>query len=125
MRCGREARGAYPSGVRPEPKARTGTRIVRYDAIAGTGEYARLNEAIEAAKLQGADRGGIPARRCRQGARARRRPGTYWGRSCCGSDELARGTISRYPAGAAPPSRRAPLDECGQRLLHRRIQGGG
>lgn len=45
-------RVAYPSGVHPEPKARTGARIVRYDAIAAPAQYARLNEAIEAAKLK-------------------------------------------------------------------------
>jgi NADPH:quinone reductase len=45
-------RAAYPSGVRPEPKAGAGTRIVRYDAIAAPAEYTRLNAAIEAAKLK-------------------------------------------------------------------------
>jgi len=45
-------RVAFPSGVRPEPKARTGISIVRYDAIAGHEEFERLNLAIIAAKLQ-------------------------------------------------------------------------
>jgi NADPH:quinone reductase-like Zn-dependent oxidoreductase len=43
---------AYPSGVEPAPKARDGTRIIRYDAVAGPREFERLNAAIEAAKLQ-------------------------------------------------------------------------
>ena len=43
---------AFPSGVRPEPKARTAIRIVRYDAIPGPAEFERLNRAIEAAKLR-------------------------------------------------------------------------
>jgi NADPH:quinone reductase len=45
-------RVAYPSGVHPEPKGRPGTKVVRYDAIAAPAEYARLNEAIKAAKLK-------------------------------------------------------------------------
>jgi NADPH2:quinone reductase len=45
-------RVAYPSGVRPEPVARDGLRIVRYDAIAGPKEFERLNTAIEAMKFQ-------------------------------------------------------------------------
>jgi NADPH:quinone reductase len=43
---------AYPSGVRPEPKPRSGISIVRYDAIAGAQEFERLNNAIIASKLQ-------------------------------------------------------------------------
>jgi NADPH:quinone reductase len=43
-------RVAFPSGVRPEPKARAGLRIVKYDALNGPAEYERLNEAIVAAK---------------------------------------------------------------------------
>jgi len=45
-------RVAFPSGVRPEPKARAGISIVRYDAIAGREEFERLNQAILAARLQ-------------------------------------------------------------------------
>jgi NADPH:quinone reductase len=45
-------RVAFPSGVRPEPRARTGLKVVKYDALTGPDEYARLNEAIEAAKLE-------------------------------------------------------------------------
>jgi NADPH:quinone reductase len=45
-------RVAYPSGVRPEPRERSGTPIVRYDAIAAPPQYSRLNEAIERARLK-------------------------------------------------------------------------
>ncbi|HYL00412.1 MAG TPA: NADP-dependent oxidoreductase [Steroidobacteraceae bacterium] len=45
-------RVAFPSGVRPEPQARAGLAAVRYDALTGPAEYARLNEAIRAAKLE-------------------------------------------------------------------------
>jgi NADPH:quinone reductase-like Zn-dependent oxidoreductase len=45
-------RVAFPSGVRPEPKARPGLSILKYDALTGPEEYARLNAAIEAAKLE-------------------------------------------------------------------------
>jgi NADPH:quinone reductase-like Zn-dependent oxidoreductase len=45
-------RVAFPSGVRPEPKPRAGISSVRYDAIAGPAEYARLNQAISASKLR-------------------------------------------------------------------------
>jgi NADPH2:quinone reductase len=45
-------RVAFPSGVRPEPKARAGLSIVKYDALTGPEEYARLNEAVVAAKLE-------------------------------------------------------------------------
>lgn len=43
---------AYPSGVEPEPKERAGARLIRYDAVAGPEEFARLNQAITAAKLR-------------------------------------------------------------------------
>jgi NADPH:quinone reductase-like Zn-dependent oxidoreductase len=45
-------RVAFPSGVRPEPKPRAGINSVRYDAIAAPAEFARLNQAITASKLQ-------------------------------------------------------------------------
>lgn len=41
-------RVAFPTGVRPEPKARAGIRIMRYDAIPGPAEFERLNQAIQA-----------------------------------------------------------------------------
>jgi NADPH:quinone reductase len=45
-------RVAFPSGVRPEPKARAAISIIRYDAIPGPDEFERLNAAIEAANLK-------------------------------------------------------------------------
>ena len=47
-----QGRAAYPSGVEPEPKERAGIRVIRYDAVPGPKEFARLNEAIKAAKLE-------------------------------------------------------------------------
>jgi NADPH:quinone reductase-like Zn-dependent oxidoreductase len=43
---------AYPNGVEPEPKRRRGIKVVRYDAIAEPGKFARLNRAVEQAKLK-------------------------------------------------------------------------
>ena len=43
---------AFPYGVEPEPKARSGVPIIRYNAIPGVKEFERLNRAIEAVKLQ-------------------------------------------------------------------------
>jgi NADPH:quinone reductase-like Zn-dependent oxidoreductase len=43
---------AFPYGVEPEPKARTDVPIIRYNAIPGVQEFARLNRAVEAVKLQ-------------------------------------------------------------------------
>jgi NADPH:quinone reductase len=48
----RGGRVAFPSGVRPEPKARAGISVLRYDAIPGPQEFERLNEAIVAARLK-------------------------------------------------------------------------
>ena len=43
---------AFPEGVEPEPKARAGVAIIRYNAIPGAQEFERLNRAIEAVKLE-------------------------------------------------------------------------
>ena len=43
---------AYPSGVEPVPKPREGIKVIQYDAVPGPQEFARLNAAILAAKLQ-------------------------------------------------------------------------
>ena len=45
-------RVAFPEGVQPEPQARPGLAIVKYNAVAGPQEYARLNQALIAAKLE-------------------------------------------------------------------------
>jgi NADPH:quinone reductase len=44
-------RVAWPSGVQPRPRARPGVDIVKYDALTGPAEFARLGAAITAAKL--------------------------------------------------------------------------
>jgi NADPH:quinone reductase len=44
-------RVAYPSGVRPVPQASAATPIIKYDALTGAEEFARLAAAISAAKL--------------------------------------------------------------------------
>jgi NADPH2:quinone reductase len=43
---------AFPYGVEPEPKARAGVEIIRYNAIPGAQEFERLNRAIEEVKLE-------------------------------------------------------------------------
>ena len=43
---------AYPNGVEPEPKERPGIKITSYDAVPGVREFERLEEAVEASKLQ-------------------------------------------------------------------------
>jgi len=48
----RAGRVGFPSGVQPEPAARVGLTVIRYDAVAGPAQFARLNQAITAAKLQ-------------------------------------------------------------------------
>ncbi|HEV3119608.1 MAG TPA: zinc-binding dehydrogenase, partial [Gemmataceae bacterium] len=44
-------RVAYPNGVEPEPRRRPKIRLHAYDAVAGLREFARLERAIEEAKL--------------------------------------------------------------------------
>ncbi len=46
------ARLAYPSGVQPPPQGPADVRTIRYDAIPGPAQFARLNAAIEAARLR-------------------------------------------------------------------------
>jgi NADPH2:quinone reductase len=41
-----------PNGVEPEPKRRKGLKVTTYDAVAGVGEFERLNRAVSAAKLE-------------------------------------------------------------------------
>jgi NADPH:quinone reductase len=45
-------RVAYPNGVEPKPKKRAKIRVMGYDAIAGPKEFARLNRAVDEARLQ-------------------------------------------------------------------------
>jgi NADPH:quinone reductase-like Zn-dependent oxidoreductase len=50
MRSG--GRIAYPNGVEPTPRKRSKIRIESYDAIASPKHFARLNRAVEEARLQ-------------------------------------------------------------------------
>jgi len=43
---------AYPKGVEPEPKKRRGLDVIAFDGVVEVREFARLNRAIEAAKLK-------------------------------------------------------------------------
>jgi len=48
----RGGRVAYPNGVEPEPKKRSGITMVSYDGIAGVREFEHLNKAVQEARLQ-------------------------------------------------------------------------
>jgi NADPH:quinone reductase-like Zn-dependent oxidoreductase len=50
MRAG--GRIAFPNGVEPAPRKRSKIRITSYDAIASPKHFARLNRAVEEARLQ-------------------------------------------------------------------------
>lgn len=43
---------AFPSGVMPEPKPDSRIKILRYDAVPGVAEFARLNTALESIKVE-------------------------------------------------------------------------
>jgi NADPH:quinone reductase-like Zn-dependent oxidoreductase len=45
-------RVAYPNGVEPAPRKRSGIKVVSYDGISGAREFERLNSAVDAAKLR-------------------------------------------------------------------------
>jgi NADPH2:quinone reductase len=45
-------RVAYPNGVEPEPRRRRGIDLLAYDAVAGPRQFARLDRAVEEARLQ-------------------------------------------------------------------------
>jgi NADPH:quinone reductase len=47
-----DGRLAYPNGVEPLPKKRRGIKFIPYDAVAGVGEFRKLNLAVEAARLK-------------------------------------------------------------------------
>jgi NADPH:quinone reductase-like Zn-dependent oxidoreductase len=48
----RGGRVAYPNGVEPAPRKRTGIKVASYDAAAGVREFERLNRAVEAARIK-------------------------------------------------------------------------
>ena len=43
---------AYPNGIEPEPRKRSGIEIVSYDAVPGVQEFRRLGNAVERAGLK-------------------------------------------------------------------------
>jgi NADPH:quinone reductase-like Zn-dependent oxidoreductase len=45
-------RVAYPNGVEPEPKKRSGIRFIPYDTVAGVREFEHVGRAVEQAKLE-------------------------------------------------------------------------
>jgi NADPH:quinone reductase-like Zn-dependent oxidoreductase len=45
-------RVAYPNGIEPAPRRRSGIEIIPYDASSGVREFARLSRAIDAARLK-------------------------------------------------------------------------
>lgn len=47
-----DGRIAFPNGVEPAPRKRSKIRITSYDAIASPKHFARLNRAVEEARLQ-------------------------------------------------------------------------
>ena len=48
----RGGRLAYPNGVEPAPRKRSGIKVIAYDAVAGVREFERLNRAVKAARLR-------------------------------------------------------------------------
>jgi NADPH2:quinone reductase len=48
----RSGRLAYPNGVEPEPKKRSGIRVTSYDAKPGDREFEALNRAVVGSRLQ-------------------------------------------------------------------------
>jgi NADPH:quinone reductase-like Zn-dependent oxidoreductase len=45
-------RVAYPNGVEPEPKRRAKVSLIPYDAVDGPRQFAKLEEAIDEARLR-------------------------------------------------------------------------
>jgi NADPH:quinone reductase-like Zn-dependent oxidoreductase len=48
----RGGRLAYPNGVEPAPRKRSGIKVIAYDAVPGVREFERLNRAVKAARLK-------------------------------------------------------------------------
>jgi NADPH:quinone reductase-like Zn-dependent oxidoreductase len=48
----RDGRLAFPNGIEPDPQKRRRVKIIPYDGKSGVREFARLNRAVEAAKLK-------------------------------------------------------------------------
>lgn len=45
-------RVAYPNGVEPKPRKRSGIEVIAYDAVPGVREFRRLNRAVKTAALK-------------------------------------------------------------------------
>jgi NADPH:quinone reductase-like Zn-dependent oxidoreductase len=45
-------RVAHPNGIEPAPRKRRGIRVIAYDGLPGRSRYARLERAVEEAKLE-------------------------------------------------------------------------
>jgi NADPH:quinone reductase len=48
----RGGRLAYPNGVEPAPRKRSGIKVIAYDAVPGVRELRLLNQAVKAARLE-------------------------------------------------------------------------
>jgi NADPH:quinone reductase-like Zn-dependent oxidoreductase len=48
----RGGRLAYPTGVEPAPRKKSGITVIPYDGSAGVREFQRFNRAVEAARLK-------------------------------------------------------------------------
>jgi NADPH:quinone reductase-like Zn-dependent oxidoreductase len=48
----RGGRVAFPNGVEPKPRKRSGIEVIAYDAVPGVQEFRRLNRAVKAAALK-------------------------------------------------------------------------
>jgi NADPH:quinone reductase len=48
----RGGRVAYPNGVEPSPRKRTGMKVIAYDAVAGVRQFRELNDAVKKARLK-------------------------------------------------------------------------
>lgn len=64
----RGGRVAYPNGVEPTPRRRSGVKVTAYDAIAGISEFEKLGRAIEGSEARGSNCSGLPAREGGKGA---------------------------------------------------------
>jgi NADPH:quinone reductase-like Zn-dependent oxidoreductase len=56
----------YPNGVEPAPRKRKGIRVIGYDSVSGPREFARLEKAVEAARLRVVIAAAFPLARARR-----------------------------------------------------------
>jgi NADPH:quinone reductase len=48
----RGGRLAYPNGVEPAPRKRSGIKVIAYDAVSGVRQFQELNDAVKKARLK-------------------------------------------------------------------------